>query len=190
VKGPRDALKWLSVVGLLALALLVWGGWYLSAAPAVKQPIQFPHKTHLEFLECTDCHERATKGSVAGRPSTENCLSCHSGGEAESQELKKLQAFGEKGQEIPWKRVWRLPSHVFFPHRTHVVVAKVKCQTCHGPMETLDRPPARALKTLSMNDCIACHEKWERSRENEAGEGKPEAAAKRWISTDCNVCHR
>jgi predicted CXXCH cytochrome family protein len=101
--------------------------------------------------------------------------------------VKKIRAFGEKGQEIPWKRVWRLPPHVFFPHRTHVVVAKLKCQTCHGPMETLDRPPARALKTLTMNDCIGCHEQWERPPEK--GTGVVKVAARR-VSTDCNTCHR
>jgi hypothetical protein len=178
-------MKWLSVLGLLVVGLAVWGVWSLLAEPAVSQPIQFPHKTHLEFLECTDCHDRATKGLAAGRPSTETCLTCHSGGEAESPELKKLQAFGEKGQEIPWKRVWRLPSHVFFPHRTHVLVAKVKCQTCHGPMETLDRPPARPLRTLSMDDCISCHEKWEQK-----GAKTLKASVERRISTDCNTCHR
>ena len=175
-------MRWVSVPVVLALGLLGWGTWHLLAEPAVKQPIEFPHKTHLEFLECTDCHERATKGSAAGRPATENCLACHWGEKTESQELKKLQAFGKKSQEVPWKRVWHLPSHVFFSHRTHVVVAKVKCQTCHGPMETLERPPARPLKTLSMGDCIACHERWEKER------AMP--AAERRISTDCTTCHR
>ncbi len=184
-------MRWLAAVGLLALGLFAWGAWRLLAEPAVRQPIEFPHKTHLEVgLTCTNCHQRAEKDVVAGRPPTTLCLGCHSGGEPESQELKRLQAFEEKGEEIPWKRVWRLPSHVFFPHRTHVVVAKVKCQTCHGPMETLDRPPARALKILTMDDCIRCHEKWEWSRGNEAGEVKPEAAAQRAILTDCNACHR
>lgn len=180
------------MVGLLALGLLVWGAWHLLAEPPVRQPIEFPHKTHLELkLTCTTCHQRAEKDTVAGRPPTRLCLACHSGGKAKSEEVKKLRAFGEKGREIPWKRVWRLPSHVFFSHRTHVVVAKVKCQTCHGPMETLDRPPAYALKKLSMDDCVGCHEKWEWPRE-EAEEGaKPvKAVAKPRVTTDCNACHR
>jgi hypothetical protein len=177
---------WSAVAGVLALGLLTWGGLRLLAEPAVTQPIRFPHKTHVELnLQCTSCHERAEKGAVAGRPLTALCLSCHSGGDG-TDEIKKVQAF-EKGGEIPWRRVWRLPAHVFFPHRTHVVVAKVKCQTCHGPMETLDRPPARPLKKLTMNDCIGCHEKWERP--NEKGSGVVKVAARR-VSTDCNTCHR
>jgi hypothetical protein len=186
-------MRWLSVLGLLVVGLAVWVSFSLLAEPAVRQPIQFPHKTHVQQLKlpCTTCHQRAERDIVAGRPPTTLCLACHSGQETNSQEVKKLQAFGERGQEIPWRRVWRLPSHVFFPHRTHVLVAKVKCQTCHGPMETLDRPPARPLRTLSMDDCISCHEKWERSREAKAENTKPVEALAKWrISRDCNTCHR
>ena len=180
-------MKWPGAIGVLAVALLTWG--FLWEEPAVNQPIEYPHKTHVEKLKlpCTSCHQRAEKDAVAGRPPTALCLACHAGGETKSEEVKKIRAFGEKGQEIPWKRVWRLPSHVFFSHRTHVVVAKVKCQTCHGPMETLDRPPARALKTLAMNDCIGCHENWQGPAET--GTGLVKTVARR-ASTDCNACHR
>jgi len=184
-------MRWLTVVGLLSMGLLVWGAWGLWGELATTQPIEFPHKIHLDFLQCTFCHDRATKDVVAGRPSIEKCLSCHSGGEASSQELKKLQAFGEKGQEIPWKRVWRLPSHVFFSHRTHVMVAKVSCESCHGPMGTLEHPPERPLKRLSMDDCINCHEKREASQRDKTEEMKAvKAVSKRRISPDCNACHR
>lgn len=181
-------------LGLASVILLAWSGWVLLAEPEVRQPIEFPHKAHLELkdptLECTSCHDRANKSLAAGRPSTRKCLSCHSGAEAQSVEEQKIQAFGEEGREIPWRRVWRLPPHVFFSHRTHVAVAKVKCHRCHGPMETLDRPPARPLKKLTMNDCIGCHETWEWP--NETTEEEPELAegrVVRRVSTDCNACH-
>lgn len=183
------------LVGLavvVALVLAAWSGWAVFVEPAVEQPIEFPHKAHLELkdpkFECTTCHDRAEKGAVAGRPSTKKCLSCHSGAEAKGVEEKKLQAFAGGGREIPWQRVWRLPPHVFFSHRTHVALAKVKCQTCHGPMETLARPPARALKRLTMNDCIGCHEQWEWPKEK--GAELVKVAAARRVSTDCNACHR
>ncbi|MFQ5946278.1 MAG: cytochrome c3 family protein [Anaerolineae bacterium] len=180
-------MSWLSAMGLAAVGLLAWGAFGFWGEPAIKQPIEFPHKTHVEMnLECTSCHERAEIDAAAGRPATELCLSCHSEEEAEG-ELKKLQAFGEKGEEIPWRRVWRLPSHVFFSHRIHVAVAKVKCQTCHGPMETLDRPPPRPLRALSMKDCIGCHEKREGS--NQKGTTLVKVVARR-ASTDCLACHR
>ena len=185
-------MKRIWLIGGMLVILLAWGYWAGWVEPAVKQPIEFSHKAHLELKEpkfqCTTCHDRAEKGPVAGRPSTKKCLSCHSGGEAKSAGEKKLQAFGEKGGEIPWQRVWRLPSHVYFSHRTHVADAKVKCQTCHGPMETLVRPPARALKKVAMNDCIGCHEKWEWPKEKEAEPVK--VASARRISTDCNACHK
>ncbi len=180
-------MRWSVVIGGLAVVAFVWGVLGLRAEPEVRQPIAFPHKTHVDLnLQCTGCHERAEKGAVAGRPPTELCLSCHGGGDG-TEEIKKVQAF-EKGGEIPWKRVWRLPPHVFFPHRAHVVVAKLRCQTCHGPMETLDRPPARPLKKLAMNDCIACHEERERRVEKVAQGGAAKAGRPR--STDCNTCHR
>jgi len=183
-------------------ALVALGAWWLVGEPAVRQPIEFPHKKHLELkeqkLECTSCHDRAEKGRAAGRPSTKKCLSCHSGAEAKSAEEKKLQALGEKG-EIPWRRVWRLPPHVFFSHKTHVAIAKVRCQTCHGPMETLLSPPPRPLKALRMAECIGCHEQWKPPKENEKGvdekesgekEGGAVKVAARRVSTDCNACHR
>lgn len=187
-------MKRIAGLALAAVVLLAWGGWGLLVEPAVKQPIEFPHKAHLELkdkkIECTTCHDRAEKGPVAGRPSTKKCLSCHTG-EGKTAEEKKLQAFGDKGGEIPWQRVWRLPSHVYFSHRTHVADAKVKCQTCHGPMETLTRPPARALKKVMMNDCIGCHEKWEWPKEEKEKATEPvKVAAARRISTDCNACHK
>jgi hypothetical protein len=63
----------------------------------------------------------------------------------------------------------------------------VRCQTCHGPMEALDRPPVRPLKTLTMGDCISCHKKSERP--NEKGTRVVQVAAP-LLSTDCNACHR
>ncbi|MFI5341094.1 MAG: cytochrome c3 family protein [Candidatus Methylomirabilales bacterium] len=179
-------LKWLGVIVVVAVALLTGAFWWMG--PAVTQPIEYPHKTHVEQLKlpCTGCHQRAEKDNVAGRPPTALCLACHAGGETKSEEVKKIRAFGEKSQEIPWKRVWRLPAYVFFPHRIHVAVAKVKCQTCHGPMETLTRPPARPLKTLAMNNCIGCHEKSEYANGEGAGVVK---TGSRHVSTDCTTCH-
>lgn len=175
-------------LGLGILTLAASAGW---VSGGVKQPIEFPHKTHLDLkLPCTGCHQRAEKDLVAGRPPTALCIGCHMGGDAKSEEIKKIRAFAEKGQEIPWRRVWRLPPHVFFPHRAHVVGAKIICQTCHGPMETLTKPPAAPLNTLSMNDCIACHESREKAAAAAAKTAQTHTIAARSLLTDCNTCHR
>lgn len=180
-------MKLSAVIGALVVIAIAWGLFGLRTEAEVKQPIAFPHKTHIELnLQCTSCHERAEKEAVAGRPPTALCLGCHGGGDG-SGEIKKVQAF-EKGGEIPWARVWRLPGHVYFPHRTHVVVANIQCQTCHGPMETLDRPPARPLRTLSMDDCIACHEQSEQRLEKAAD--RPVVRPAGSLSKDCTICHR
>lgn len=131
-------MKRIVLIGLAAVALLAWGYWARWGEPAIKQPIEFPHKAHLELkdpkLECTSagCHERAEKDIVA---------------------------------------------------------AKIECQTCHGPMETLDRPPPRALKKLTMDDCMNCHETWRWPAE-EAEAGLRKMAMARKISNDCGACHR
>jgi Cytochrome c7 and related cytochrome c/Class III cytochrome C family len=182
------------VIFILVLAAggaLAWGYWTNLVASGTKQPIEFPHKTHIDLgFTCTTCHERAEKGAVAGRPPTALCLGCHMGGDTQSAEIKKLRSFGERGQDVPWQRVWRLPPHVFFPHRAHVVVAKIACQTCHGPMETLTKPPATPLKTLAMNDCISCHESREKTVAAKEVTAQQHAIAGRSLLTDCNTCHR
>jgi predicted CXXCH cytochrome family protein len=179
-------VKALALIVLVAVGVVAVGHWAGWRASAVEQPIQFPHKTHVDMnLACMSCHERAEKDAVAGRPPTELCLGCHSG--SDKSEEKKIQMFGANGGEIPWKRIWRLPPYVFFSHRTHVAVAKVQCQSCHGAMETLQRPPAQPLKKLTMNDCLGCHEQWQRPAD---GAKAQRAGAVQKVTTDCAACHR
>jgi Zn finger protein HypA/HybF involved in hydrogenase expression len=180
-------VKRVAVIGLL-LAVGALVGSQLAGESAVTQPVAFPHRAHLELteqkLECKSCHEGVATKISAGRPSTKKCLSCHSG-ETNSAEEKKLQAFGENKTEVPWQRVWRLPPDVFFSHRQHVAVAKVECKACHGDMASLDRPPARALKRLTMAQCIACHD-----QSPPPPAGAPKAVAARRIADNCAACHR
>lgn len=103
---------------------------------------------------------------------------------------REAQSLRREGRGDSWRRGWRLPAHVFFSHRVHVAIAKLDCQSCHGPMETLDRPPPRPLKTLDMDECIACHMKTRSTSEREA-KVKPAAhVSSRRLINDCNVCHR
>ena len=174
------------VVGALGLGYRAeWGG------SGVKQPIEFPHKTHIaQNIPCTGCHQRAEKDLVAGRPPTALCLACHASSDSKSPEIEKLKAFGERGEDIPWRRVWRLPPHVFFSHRVHVSVAKLGCQSCHGPMETLDRPPPHPLKTLTMEECIACHLKAKSAATRQIKVMHPAHVSSQQLANDCTVCDR
>lgn len=184
------AARWWPLVLVIIVAALVACYWSWADS-GVQQPIAFPHKTHIALgLVCTTCHQRAVKDAVAGRPPTALCLGCHAAGDTKSEEIKKLRQYGESGKDIPWKRVWRLPPHVLFPHQVHVTFAQLTCQTCHGPMETLTRPPSHPLKELKMDDCISCHE---RQRLAKAAQGKPGQTIKvaaRPASADCTFCHR
>ena len=69
------------------------------------------------------------------------------------------------------------PDFVYFDHRAHVTAA-VRCQQCHGPVESMER--VRQVETLAMGWCVNCHRDV-----NQAGvAGKPVHA-----SIDCVTCH-
>lgn len=78
---------------------------------------------------------------------------------------------------IAWVQVHSLPAFVAFDHRRHVA-AGVTCQTCHGPVETMER--MRQHSDLSMGWCVNCHREVNRTGVN----GQPVHA-----STDCAGCH-
>ncbi|MBI4906573.1 MAG: cytochrome c3 family protein [Acidobacteria bacterium] len=78
---------------------------------------------------------------------------------------------------IAWTRVHRLPAFVYFDHRAHVN-AGVVCQTCHGPVETMER--MRQFSDLTMGWCVNCHREVNRS----GVEGK-----RVYASVDCSTCH-
>jgi len=56
--------------------------------------------------------------------------------------------------EIQWNRVYTLPDFVRFPHNPHIH-AGVQCQSCHGPVETMDR--IVPVYEINMDFCVDCH---------------------------------
>jgi len=145
----------------------------ICGARPLRQPIQFNHAKHTQGLElaCTMCHEGVEDRLRAALPGVEVCLGCHEEAVTDSPEEAKIRDYAAHGEEIPWRRLYRVPSHVFFSHRRHVSVAHLGCEACHGAMATVERPPPRPLKRIAMQACLACH----RSR---------------GASTDCISCHR
>lgn len=159
----------------MRLALLLLAGVALGAcqrASPIEQPIQFSHKAHIDAgLTCSVCHETIEQAAAAGVPSLDTCMTCHQGTLTDSPEEEKVRQFAERGEPIPWRRIYDAPDHVYFSHRRHVVAARIGCGECHGAVETLVVPAAYPLVRQSMDWCLACH-------------------AKRGATTDCVHCHR
>lgn len=176
---PVAVLKRFWILALLATALLVCAGvWFLGAFDdkgyAPVQPIAYSHKLHVGELklDCAFCHFNAERGKHAGVPPMSVCMACHSADKGAiavtKPEIKKLNDIVEKGSYtdehgvvheggvVHWKRVHKLPDHVFFSHQWHVK-AGVDCRTCHGPVEHMD--VVRQYATLSMGWCLDCHRK-------------------------------
>jgi hypothetical protein len=80
-------------------------------------------------------------------------------------------------QPIRWIKVHNVPDFVYFDHRPHVA-AGVDCQSCHGPVENMER--VKQVGDLSMGWCVNCHR--DSNRTGVAGK-----AVKAPI--DCSACH-
>jgi len=188
------------VLGAVLLAVLVFLGlssW--SRRPAVAepsvQPIAFPHNVHVQTykIDCQYCHTDARRSEFAGLPSVTRCMGCHKITAADRPEIKKLAEYAAKSQPIPWQRVNVLPEFVYFPHKAHIR-AQLRCQTCHGPVETMTTYAAvrtgqrlsndllnlvglrPAPPSLTMGWCIDCH----RDQNAKRGTHAP---------LDCVTCH-
>lgn len=137
------------------------------------QPIAYNHKIHIEEAElgCIDCHARSTTHQKASIPNIELCVECHEEAMTESTEEEKLVAHITENQRIPWVQVHRVPDHAYFSHRRHVTLGKVGCTECHGNVAAMTRPFAKPSVKITMEWCLACHEK-------------------NRVDTDCATCHR
>jgi Cytochrome c7 and related cytochrome c/Class III cytochrome C family len=186
-------------LGLALLAILVFlAVASFSQRPAVAkpsvQPINFPHNVHVQQyrIDCQYCHADARRSEYAGLPSVTRCMGCHKITAADRPEIKKLAEYATRNEPIPWVRVWKIPEFTYFPHKAHVR-AGVRCQTCHGPVETMTTVAADTgqqlgndllylvgLKPppplLTMGWCIECHR-----RENTTHGTK--------APLDCVTCH-
>src|SRR6059036_1358501 len=101
-------------------------------------------------------------------------MGCHQTiGAQDNPEIAKIHEYARRGEPIPWVRVFKVPEFTYFPHKPHVR-AGVKCQSCHGPVETMTTVGATtgprivndllnltgmrpAPPVLSMGWCIDCH---------------------------------
>ena len=103
---------------------------------------------------------------------------------------------GDGQRPIAWVKVHNLPDFVYFDHRPHVN-AGVVCQTCHGPVETMER--VRQAQDLSMGWCVNCHRGIDRagidgkanftSLPAPAASGPKPVTHRVYASIDCQTCH-
>lgn len=147
------------------------------------QPIHYSHKIHAgdNKIECKYCHSSARVSKNAGIPSLNVCMNCHKNisefqGDKDSTyveyskefytaEIQKLydavgwdkntMSYTGKVKPVKWVRIHNLPDFAYFNHSQHVSVAGVECQTCHGPVETMEI--MRQHSPLTMGWCVNCH---------------------------------
>ena len=154
--------KWLAPVGTTALVLAITAVLIIGfrdklvARAEIDQPIAFSHKLHAgdKQIPCQYCHAYARSSAVAGVPSVQTCMGCHQLIAARQPEVRRIAAFWQQRQPIPWVKIHNLPDFVYFSHKRHVR-AGVACQECHGPVETMD--VVKQVSSLEMGWCIDCH---------------------------------
>ncbi len=153
-----------------------------------EQPIQFSHAVHATKLglDCRYCHSTVDVSQHATIPAVSVCMGCHQyvakgSSPGSEEEIAKLRGYYERGETIAWQKIHNLPEHVQFKHFRHAN-AGIECQTCHGPVETMNRvwlTPDTVLRPssaylpaakLEMGWCMNCH-------------------LERGASDDCAACH-
>lgn len=122
-----------------------------------QQPIAFSHELHAGEREipCMYCHYAAEQSRHAGIPALSLCMGCHREIDKPSLDLARLADAVERNRPVRWIQIHKLPDFVYFSHRQHVG-AGVECQSCHGPVETME--VARQEASLTMGWCLDCHQ--------------------------------
>lgn len=152
-----------AIIGLFIIVPIARGvGHHEGYQPT--QPIKFSHKIHAGDwkIDCQYCHIGASRGKYATIPSTNICMNCHksikNGARWGETEIAKIIKSSEANKPIEWTRIHNLPDLAYFNHQQHVVVGKVACTTCHGPVHSIDYPMYQHNR-LSMGFCVNCHRK-------------------------------
>ncbi len=146
------------------------------------QPIHYSHRIHAgdNGIDCKYCHSSARVSKTSGIPSLNVCMNCHKSisevapetlaegqeyGVDYNAEIQKLyaaagwntaeQKYTGESQPVKWIRIHNLPDFAYFNHSQHVSVGGIECQTCHGPVETME--VMYQFSPLTMGWCINCH---------------------------------
>lgn len=129
---------------------------HASATEGPEQPIPFNHRFHVREIgmQCAYCHGGVESSAIAPIPPVELCMGCHRIVGAQLEPVQELRGYWDRGEPIPWERVYKLPDFVQFPHEAHIR-NDLDCAECHGPVEDMDR--VSKATSLSMGWCLECH---------------------------------
>ncbi|OIP36363.1 MAG: hypothetical protein AUK47_15225 [Deltaproteobacteria bacterium CG2_30_63_29] len=157
------------------------------------QPVPFSHKRMAgdNKIPCLYCHDGAERGPVAGLPTVEVCMNCHTYVQPKDKQgnlTPGMQALFEyvdpatnkPTKPIVWEKIHDLSDFAYFDHSRHTVGARLPCADCHGPVETMDQ--VYQVNSLKMGWCLDCHTKppepWRTDGRATRG------------PTQCTSCHR
>ncbi len=211
-----------TIIGLLSVAYFMFD-WMMQIGVDTGykpiQPIEFSHRVHAgdNGIDCEYCHSSAKHSKTSGIPGAGVCMNCHKmigeykgepfGGHDKAffdGEIAKVHkaagwdktkfAYTGNPEEIKWVRVHNLADFAYYNHSQHVNVAGLTCQTCHGPVEKMDR--VEQFSPLTMDWCISCHREKNVNMDN--GYYKATYHGKDWVKgatvadmggQECGKCH-
>jgi hypothetical protein len=159
---------------------------------APEQPIAFSHKLHAgdNKVPCLYCHYGARSSRHAGIPSSSVCMNCHGLLEKQTVEIERFKEAVQLDRPlaVAWTKVHNLPDFVYFNHSRHVL-SGVACQSCHGPVETMQR--IEQVMPLTMGWCLSCHREHAGVPTNtlERAARRFTEAPKPATGLDCSSCH-
>jgi hypothetical protein len=161
----------ISIISGVAVGILLTRAQVLAAP---EQPLAYSHRTHVQAgIECLYCHSEAARSTIAGIPSMQKCVGCHSVIATDSPEVQTLNEFWNTGQTIAWVRVNKQPDFVYFSHQAHVRSGS-NCETCHGDVGQMDT--VHPVLKMDMGWCLDCHY-----------QAAPEKIGR---LVDCLTCHK
>jgi hypothetical protein len=154
--APTHWLLWLMATVVLMGMMLFLFFTYPRGAIGPKQPVPFSHRVHagVKRIDCLFCHPYASRSRKAGLPALKKCFFCHNYVIPHHPEIEKERRHVEAHDPVRWVRIFYVPDFVKFRHHPHISWAGLNCDTCHGPVEQMDRLQQRAFK---MGFCIDCH---------------------------------
>lgn len=150
------ALGLLGVIGGVAAFTYISYPTTLDTGYTPVQPVPYSHKLHAGNLgmDCYYCHNTVYRAAYAAIPATETCMNCHVRVKPQSPVLQPVRDSYATGQAVPWVKIHKLPSYVYFNHSSHIT-AGVSCVSCHGRIDQMVE--VQQVKSLAMSWCLECH---------------------------------